>query len=417
MTRRSSGLGLMTALVAAAAAECAPLPSRAPGAGEPGHRVVGYYFAPTSARGFPVSAVDAERLTHVNYAFGAVGADGLAALGDPCLDIGDCAAGRDDPTPEPGGNFAALRQLKDRHPHLRVFISFGGWAGSEHFSDAAATADARRRFAESVLDHFIRGHPGVFDGVDLDWEYPVGGGRPENTTRPEDRENYTLLLQELRRALDRQGRRDGVRYALSMAAPAGPAHLANFEIDRVAEVVDFISVMTYDYHTAGLAARFNAPLDAAADDPTPRLNVRATIDAYLAAGVPADRLVLGVPFYGYGYGGVPPERAGLFQPAEVNGFERQDGPRPPWVGAIRFHRIADAKAAGFERHWEASAGVPWLYHPGTRTWITYDDTQSIGLKADLVVERGLGGVMIWELSGDDGTLLPTIADRLGGARR
>ncbi len=413
MLDRHSAHALSVAALLLVGLACAPRPG---GTGQPeeaDYRVVGYYFAPTAARGFPVSRVDAAALTHMNYAFGSVSADGLAELGDPCLDVGECADDRPDPSTEPGGNFAAILRLKETHDHLRTLISLGGWSGSEHFSDAAASSESRRRFVESTLAVFIRDLPGVFDGVDLDWEYPVAGGRPENRTRPEDRENYTRLVEDFRRALDEQGERDGRRYLLTIAAPAGPAHLANFEIDRLAEILDFVNIMTYDYHTAGRRAHFNAPLDAAAGDPTPELHVRATIEAFLAAGVPAGNLVLGVPFYGYGYGGVPAERDGLFQPAEVNGFEGPDTPRPPWVGAVRFHRIAEAKAEGFVRHWEPDAEVPWLYNPETRTWITYDDAASIRLKADLVVERGLGGIMIWELSGDDGTLLPVIARRLG----
>lgn len=398
---------IATALACASRGGAGELPDDAP------YRIVGYYFAPTAARGYPVANVDGARLTHLNYAFGALSPASIAELGDPCLDIGECATDRTDPNREPGGNFAGILRLKERHPALRTLISIGGWSGSEHFSDAAATPESRLRFVESALNVFIRNHPGVFDGVDLDWEYPVAGGRPENRTRPEDRKNYTLLIEDFRRALDAEGRRDGRRYDLTIAAPAGPSHLAHFEIERLAELLDFINVMTYDYHTAGRMAHFNAPIDAAPGDPTPGLHVRATLDAFLAAGVLAKRLVLGVPFYGYGYGGVPSDRDGLFQPAEVNGFEGPDTPRPPWVGAVRFHRIRDARAEGFVRHWEPDAGVPWLYNADTGTWITYDDAESIRLKADLVVERGLGGIMIWELSGDDGTLLPVIADRLG----
>jgi chitinase len=403
---------LAGASVLMAAIGCVPPPEPAP-VTDAGFRVIGYYFAPTARRGFPVEAIDAVRLTHVNYAFGNLTPDGRAGLGNPCLDVGHCVGEETAPNDEPGGNFAALRRLKERHPHLRTLISLGGWGGSAHFSDAAATPEARRRFVESTLDVFMRAHPGVFDGVDLDWEYPVAGGRPENRTRPEDRENYTLLVEEFRRALDRQGRRDGKRYALTLAAPAGPRHLANFEIDRLAEFLDFINVMTYDYHTAGPIAHFNAPLDAAGGDPTPDLHIRATVDTLLAAGVPARRLILGVPFYGYGYGGVGAERDGLFQPAEVTGFEGPGTPRPRWVGAVRFHQIEQAMVEGFRRHWEPDAGVPWLYHPESEIWITYDDAESIGLKAELVVEQGLGGIMIWELSGDDGSLLPVISRRLG----
>lgn len=374
-------------------------------------RVVGYYFAPTIRRGFPVSAIQAQYLTHINYAFGNIGADGRAQLGYPCFDIGECAAGEANPNPRRGGNFAELRVLKQRFPQLHTLISIGGWGWSARFSDVAVTPQARARFVESVLDVFIRSHPGVFDGVDLDWEYPVSGGLPTNRYRPEDRANYTLLLSDFRRALDAQGRRDNRRYLLTIAAPAGPSHLRNFELDRLVNILDFINVMTYDYHTAGKIAHFNAPLGAAAGDPTPELNVRATVASYLAAGVPRGKLVIGVPFFGYGYGGVGAERNGLFQPAQTNGMTDPPG-TTPWVGAVRYHEISKARQAGFERHWEPAAGVPWLYHRSSRTWITYDDAQSLALKADLVRERGLGGLMIWELSGDDRTLLPALHRRL-----
>jgi len=370
-------------------------------------------------RGAPVSAIRGELLTHINYAFARVTPEGLAALGDPCVDIGECAAGVEDPNPVPGGNFEQLRLLKQRFPHLKVLISFGGWSGSRYFSDAAATPEARRRFVESALDLFIRQHPGVFDGIDIDWEYPVRGGLPENTTRPEDRENYTLLMAEFRRALDEQGARDGRQYLLTIAAAAGQSHIRNLDVPGLAAVLDFINVMTYDFHTAGKSTHFNSPLFVASDDPTPELSIDHTVRAYLAAGLPAEQLVVGVPFFGYGYGGVPADSNGLFQPAELNGFEPRDSTQPrPWgVGAVRFHQvIREAESRGFRRYWHSEVKVPWLYNAETRVWITYDDAESIGLKADYIRDRGLGGAMIWELGGDDahGTLLRTLRERLAG---
>jgi chitinase len=375
-------------------------------------RIVGYYFAPTSRRGFLVSSIDAGRLTHVNYAFANIDSAGRAVLGYPCLDVGNCDTNEQNPNSRPGGNFAELRRLKERHPHLRTLISIGGWGWSGRFSDVAATPEARQRFIESALNTFIRDHPGVFDGIDLDWEYPVGGGLPENHVRPDDRQNYTTLVTEFRRALDELGRRDGKRYLLAIATPAGQTHMRNFELVALARTLDFINVMTYDFHTAGKIAHFNAPLGTPTGDPTPGSNVRATVDAYLAAGVPREKLVLGVPFYGYGYGGVSAERDGLFQPAERNGFEQPPTPMQ-WVGSVRYHQIPQALRSGFKRYWDSAAGVPWLYNSRDRIFITYDDAQSLSLKANLVRERGLGGVMIWELSGDDGTLLPVIHRRLG----
>ena len=399
-------LGRLVVLALIAASSAASAQEGAPA----NPRIVGYYLASTVRSGFPVASIDAERLTHVNYAFADIDAQGRAVLGDPCLDVGECGADQD-PNARPGGNFAELRRLKERYPHLRTLISIGGWDWSARFSDVAATAEARRRFVESTLDLFIRAHPGVFDGIDLDWEYPVEGGLPGNRHRPEDGRNYTRLAADFRRALDELGRTENEEFLLTIAAPAGPPYADHLELGALARILDFVNVMTYDYHVGGGIAHFNAPLGSAQGDPTPESTVRATVDAYLDAGVPREKLVLGAPFYGYGYTDVGAARNGLFQPVG-----RTDPGTPPapglWTGPLRFHQIAEAMTSGFARYWESDAGVPWLYNARTRNWITYDDPQSLALKANLVRERGLGGIMIWELSGDDGTLLSAIHRRL-----
>lgn len=396
---------LLLALALGAVPACAIAQSNSPEQ----LRVVGYYFGPTLRRGFPVSSIKGELLTHVNYAFANISEDGRAVLGDACLDVGECA-GQQNPHARPGGNFAELRRLKQRHPHLRTLISIGGWSWSARFSDAAATPEARRRFVESVINTFFRKYPGVFDGVDLDWEYPVAGGMEGNRHRPEDRANYTLLISDLRSALDRLGRPERKWYLLTIGAGAGLTHIRHLEVPALARKLDFINVMTYDYHTGGAIAHFNAPLDAPAGDPTPENTARASIEAYIAAGAPPHKLVLGVPFYGYGYAGVDSVRNGLFQKGSS---KAADSASPnPWTGALRFYRISEAMRSGFTRYWDAKASVPWLYDARTRTWITYDDAESLALKADFARRHKLGGIMIWELSGDDGTLLPAIRNRL-----
>lgn len=391
MLMRRGGLGLLATLLILAAN---------PGWGRPPARVVGYYYGGTAQRGFTPDRIDGRHLTHIIYAFGRVLPDGSVALSAPALD---------------SANFAGLSELKRRHPHLRILIAFGGWGGSRYFSDAAATEASRARFIHSTLALFLRAHPGVFDGVDLDWEYPVGGGMPGNQTRPQDRENLTALVAELRRALDAEAAASGRHYLITLATPASARHFHKYELQKLAQMVDFINVMTYDYHAAARTTHFNAPLGKASGDPTPEYNVEASVAAYRAAGVPDGKIVVGVPFYGYGFGGVPARANGRFQPAQRNGFEDTTvaGPKPQWVGAVRFHAIASALKEGFQRHWDAQARVPWLYHPEKQIWITYDDAESIGAKAEFVRKEALGGIMIWELSGDDGTLLPLIHQKLG----
>jgi len=353
-------------------------------------RVVAYLASwGVRAKGVRIADIPADRLTHIFYAFGQLGADGRAALGDAALDE---------------ANFRELRLLKQRFPPLRVLISLGGWGGSKYFSDAAATPEARSDFVASTVDLFIRRFPEVFDGVDIDWEFPVAGGLPENSYRPEDRGNFTLLLAEFRRQLDSVGEREGRRYELTIAASARPWEIANLELAVVPRYLDWINVMTYDYHSVDTIAHFNAPLHAVPGDPTPELNIEASLQLFLNASVPARQLAVGVPFYGRGYGGVTPEREGLFQKADYRGA-------PDWGSGGIDYRVLMSKEAerhGFQRYWQRAAQVPWLYNAERRIWITYDDSQSVELKARYSREQGLGGVMFWELGGDDGTLLRAI---------
>lgn len=377
----------------------------------PSPRVIAYLASWSVRRkGLRVADIRGDRLTHIFYAFGHLSAEGRAALGDGCLDAGECGPGGrgDAAQAAPGGNFAQLRRLKQRFPHLRVLISLGGWGGSRYFSDAAATPETRRTFAMSTIDLFFERFPGVFDGVDVDWEFPVAGGLPENRYRPEDKRNFTLLLAEFRRQLDRLGARQGRRLELTIAASARPAEIANLEASELSRLLDWINVMTYDYHSVDSVAHFNAPLFAVSGDPTPELNVDASMRVFLAAGVPPDRLVVGVPFYGRGYGGVAAERDGLLQRADP-ARARDWG-----TGGIDYRLLMgqDPERHGFKRFWHPEARVPWLYNPAARIWITFDDPRSVALKADYARARGFGGVMFWELGGDDGTLLAAIHEGL-----
>jgi chitinase len=349
----------------------------------------------------------AKYLTHVIYAFGRVAEDGRAALGSTCLDAGLCddsasVVGR------PGGNFAALAELKRRHPHLRVMVSIGGWTGSGRFSDVALTDSSRRLFVSSAIDQFIRRFPGVFDGLDIDWEYPVGGGLPQNAKRPEDRRNFTLLMNELRRELDEQGARDGRRYELAAATTAGEQGIGNLEVDSLAKVVDFLNVMTYDYYAGGTTTGFNAPLYSATSDPSPKRNVDSTVAIYLRAGLPANKLVVGVPYYARAYGKVPSANDGLFQTA--------GGAAPSeWTGTstdVSHLTRARLEAAGFTVRTEPKAQAPFAFNPTTGVWITFDDAESLARKADYVRARGLRGIMIWEAGSDDGTMTRVINEAL-----
>jgi chitinase len=372
--------------------------------GRPTSRVVGYLASwAVRTRGGSIASLPAKELTHIFYAFADIASDGSVTLASRCVDVGACGRGASLPA-SPRGNFGELARLKKRFPHLKLAISIGGWGGSARFSDAALTDAARRRFAESAIDLFLRRWPRLFDGIDIDWEFPVQGGMKGNVERPADRENFTLLLAELRRQLDTQGKKDNRHYELTIAASARPSEIANIELDRVVPLLDFINVMTYDYHTGGSIAHFNAPLFAAPNDPTPDLNVDASIRAFLRGGVPANKLLVGIPFFARAYGGVPDVNAGLLQPAQGQPKDWRES-EGSWRRLSRT-RLTDPQ---YTRHWEPRAQVPWLFDSKTGTWITYDDPDAVRAKMKYVREQKLGGVIIWELGADDGRLMQAVS--------
>jgi chitinase len=367
-------------------------------------RVVGYFASwDVKSKGTRIADLPARDLTHIYYAFAKIDSDGRVVLSDPCVDIGKC----DSPaTADSGGNFAALARLKALNPHLKLAISIGGWTDSGRFSDAAFNELSRRVFARTAIDLFIRQRPGLFDGIDIDWEFPVEGGLEGNVERPADKQNFTLLLRELRRQLDEQGATDKRHYELTIAASARPGEIANVEVAIIEPLLDFINVMTYDYHSAPGLTNFNAPLYEAKGDVTPRLNVDQTMGAFLDARVPRGKLLVGIPFYGHAYGSVEDVNHGLFQngtdkPAD---WKEHDG---DW-NVLAKTRLTDSR---YVKYWESSARVPYMYDSTSGTWVSYDDPRSVAEKVQYVHEHGLGGVVIWELGGDDGSLMRAISGR------
>ncbi|MEY8388073.1 glycosyl hydrolase family 18 protein [Oscillospiraceae bacterium 38-13] len=349
--------------------------------------VAGYYASWASGMGYPPERLPAERFTHIQYAFAAI-QDGRLALENPARDR---------------ENLKGLTALRKRNPDLKILLSVGGWDGSAHFSDTASTASRREVFANSCAE-LLAAHG--LDGVDLDWEYPVSGGAPGVIHRQEDRENFTLLLQAIRKALDRQGNRDGKDYVLSIAGAAGSGYLNNIEPQAVAKTVDHIFLMAYDFHGPWDAyTGFNAPLYAPSGGPSRyRSSVDGGISAWLGRGVPAEKLVLGMPLYGYIYQGVSSANQGL--------YSRYDTAKSVSWDTIKSSYLSSASYRQY-RHEEAQ--TPWLY--GNRSFLSYDGPASIAAKAELARRRGLGGIGFWELSQDrSGDLTESACSAWSGQR-
>ena len=371
----------------------------------------------------------AEKITLINYAFGRPGPDPvtgevvgqmldpLAAYGQVYTPEMSVAGAADDPAQPLRGHFNQLRQLKAKYPHLKVVISLGGWTESGWFSDAARTPATRRRFVESCIDLFIHGNlpplngagglqagAGVFDGIDIDWEYPLADGLPENHYHPDDNLNFVLLLEEFRRQFQAIGRPE----LLLTAAVPGPDQAGYFNMTEAHPYLDLVALMTYDlWGSWKPISGHHTSLYNSARDPRPepeRISADATIRLYRDRyGVPAEKILIGAAFYGRGWQDVGRAGDGLYQPGQTYST----------VGSNYFDLKARLEQ-GYQRHWDEQALAPWLYSPSERVFWSYDDPRSVALKAQYVKHHGLGGVMFWEISGDDAeaSLLNAIYDGL-----
>jgi len=373
-------------------------------------KIIGYYTSwSIYVRDYHVPDIPADKINYINYAFANIdNATGTIKLGDYYADVDKWYPGD---SWEPGalrGCFHQLQILKANNPHLKTFISVGGWTWSTYFSNIALTQESREIFAASCVD-FIQEYE--FDGVDLDWEYPVSGGLGSNVYRPEDKQNFTLLLAELRSQLDQAG-----DYLLTIAAPSSPLIQENIEIDQIHQYLDWINIMTYDFHgpwsgESDPVTNFNTPLYMMLDDPTPEpyyssFNLSAAVEGYLGHGVPMEKLHASLAFYGRGFGGVPNVNNGLFAtytaPASPGTWE--NGVFDYWDLAQNYIDLN-----GYVSYWNDEAKVPWLYNPNTQNMISYDNPQSMVAKVNYIKSMNLGGVMFWEFSGDKyATLLNTV---------
>ncbi|HEX2863741.1 MAG TPA: glycoside hydrolase family 18 protein, partial [Deinococcales bacterium] len=378
--------------IALAGALCLSAPALAR-LGTPSPALVGYVTNWSIYSGFDPATIPADKLTHINYAFAKINEDGTCAMTDPWADVQKPFPGDTENLPFKG-LFHQMQLLKEKNPKLKVLMSVGGWSLSKYFSNVAATAAARDKFAASCVKTFITDYPGVFDGLDIDWEYPVGGGDGGNIVRPTDRSNATMLFAELRRQLFEAGLRDGKQYLLTAALPAATRGNTSYDLEKVAPMLDLVNVMTYDLNgTWGAITNHNSPLYANPADPTPAadravLNIDGTVKLYEAAGVPAAKIVIGAPFYGHAFVKADPAGGGLFQK-----FAGGPDPTPAYK---QIATMLPTATAG----WDDAAKVPYLLD-ASNTFITYDDPRSLAEKAGYVKANGLGGVMFWEISQDD----------------
>lgn len=279
-------------------------------------------------------------VTHINYAFGHVNDtfDGIRIDNENRL--------------------KSLAGLKKTAPKLKIMLSVGGW-GSGRFSEMAATAENRKKFARDclrVVDEF------KLDGIDIDWEYPTSNAAKISSS-PDDTQNYTLLMQEIRNQISKSK-------LLTLASVADAKYI---DFKAIEPIVDFVNIMTYDmgrppYHHAGLyRSKY-----------TSGISVDEAVTAHLNAGMPLGKLVLGIPFYGHGNNGI----ADFIDYREIVNLTR------------------------FKKQWDEAAKVPFLENEKGEFVCTYETPESIAIKCAYLLNRGMLGAMYWEYAGDtdDGIL-------------
>jgi chitinase len=339
------------------------------------------------------------------------------------------------------GTFNQLKKLKARHPNLKIVFSLGGWTYSKFFSDAAATDASRKKLVSSCIDMFIKGNlpvqggfggpgtaAGIFDGVDIDWEYPGGNGHVGNHASPNDKQNFTLLLAEFRHQLDALG--GGKKY-LTAAVPSGQDKIKFIETDKVGQYLDYANVMTYDMHGGWEATgptNHQAPLFESPSDPmtpvppgTKKYSVDTAVTAWttglsgygIPGGFPANKLTIGVPFYYRGWTGVQAGgNHGLYQPASGPAAARG---LSQTAGVAYYKELTGIVDNASSTYWDPVSQTSYFY-TGNEFW-TGETKQSIKAKADYLHCKGLGGAMMFSLLDLDpgATLLNEVVNDVNGS--
>ncbi|MBV8390198.1 MAG: glycoside hydrolase family 18 protein [Mucilaginibacter sp.] len=281
-------------------------------------------------------------------------------------------------------NLRRLNDLKKQNPALKVVISIGGWTWSGNFSDAVLTDTARAAFAASAAD-IVRKYD--LDGIDIDWEYPARKGLKGNIYRPEDKVNYTLLLRDLRHVLDSIKIQTHKPYLLTCAVGAFKDFVENTEMGKAQQYLNYINLMTYDYNEKVAGHHANLYKSKKYKD---KNSADKAVDAFIAAGVPPEKLVMGLAFYGRAYTLASDTKKGIGD--SIINHDRG------WGYTVIRDSLIDRN--GYVAHRDKKAKAPYLYNAAKRQFITYDDEWSVRKKCKYVLYRRMAGVMFWEYSSD-----------------
>ncbi|CAG2104302.1 unnamed protein product [Medioppia subpectinata] len=353
------------------------------------------YYRPNAGQ-FQPANMDPNLCTHMMYGFAKLNEfTNKIEVFEADLDLGDESW-------ESGlhwgrGMYRHFNNLRQKNPNLKTMISIGGWnEGSDKYSKMVSNPESRRVFVQSCLD-FLLEHK--FDGLDLDWEYPVTtavGGVDRLPGNAADKDNFISLVRELHAVLKPRG------YLLAAAVSAGaPTAGRGYHVKELSDLLDFINLMTYDFN-GGWDKRtaHNAPLYpwANANEQDTMFTVSYGVDFWLNAGADPQKLVMGLPLYGRSFKLANPGVFGLQAPAEGAGGD--EGPYTRQVGILGYLEICDKfRTESWSRYRDDTQKIP--YAVKGNQWIGYDDQTSLTEKVNFLKSRGLGGACIWSIDTDD----------------
>ncbi|KAI0517937.1 endochitinase [Xylaria bambusicola] len=350
-------------------------------------------------RNYQPAQLPASQLNQVLYSFANFRSDGTVYTSDSYADLEKHYDGDswNDVGTNAYGCVKQLYKLKQANRQLKVLLSIGGWTYSPGFAAMAASDASRQNFAKTAVE-LIKDWG--FDGIDIDWEWPASATEASN---------MVSLLSAIRKELDSYSSKyaSGYHFLLSVCLPAGPDNYNKLKLaDMNSAGVDQFNMLAYDYAgswdtTSGHQA--NLYSDPANPKNTP-FSTDAAIKAYLAAGVPANKITLGLPLYGRAF----ESTAGLGQSYSGVGSGS-------WENGIWDYKVLPR--SGSETY-DATAGASYSYDSATKELVSYDNVQSIQKKVSYVQSKGLGGTMFWEASGDktgSGSLIAAAYNSQGGA--
>lgn len=314
------------------------------------------------------------------------------------------------------GLFAEMYRLKKTNPHLKILPSVGGWTLSDPLYDIGTNATHRATFVASMVQ-FIKTYD-FFDGIDIDWEFPGGGGANAALGSPQDGAGFVLLMRDLRQALDTLSQQTGRSYQLTAAMSGGVPKLSQVDWESAHSYMDYINVMTYDYygawnstlgHMTGLYPNPSSPLSG--------FSAQEAVDHLLARQVPAGKITIGAAMYGRGWKNVSNVSAN--NPFSGSGGEGING---SWEKGIEDYKKIETQmmggtngsgANGFGLFWDDTGKASFVWNPATKTLVSFDTKRSVQAKGEFIRQRNLGGIFAWELDGDNGQILNAMHEGLG----